>query len=115
MIEDTKSELIYLSEMDSKTDNLAVTKEADVYEAIPIYLKNERKTQAYKNKMDVDINKIDTYELRKKLNTIKLRPIYEVIGEADFKKSEIPQMILCNNASILKIKINFSHLRRKIT
>ena len=33
-----KAELTYLSEIDSKSDNLAVTEDADVYEAIPIYL-----------------------------------------------------------------------------
>ena len=36
-----EAELIKLSEMDSKTDNLAVTEEADADEAIPIYLKKE--------------------------------------------------------------------------
>ena len=33
-----EAELIESSEMDSKTDNLAVNEEADVDEAIPIYL-----------------------------------------------------------------------------
>ena len=37
-----EAELIESSEMDSKTDNLAVTEEADVDEAIPIYLKNNK-------------------------------------------------------------------------
>ena len=32
-----EAELIELSEMDSKTDNLAVTEEADVDEDIPIH------------------------------------------------------------------------------
>ena len=39
MIEDTESELNELSEINSKNDNLAVTEEAYVDEAIPIYLK----------------------------------------------------------------------------
>ena len=39
MIGDMEAELTGLSETDSKTDNLAVTGEADVYEAIPMYLK----------------------------------------------------------------------------
>ena len=34
-----KAELIESSEMDSKTDNFAVTEEAEVDETIPIYLK----------------------------------------------------------------------------
>ena len=33
-----EDELIDLSEMDSKTDNLAVTEKADVEEAIPVYI-----------------------------------------------------------------------------
>ena len=39
MIEDMESELIELSEMNSKTDNFTVTEDADVDESIPIYLK----------------------------------------------------------------------------
>ena len=39
MIEDMESELTESSEINTKTDNLAVTKEADVDEATPIYLK----------------------------------------------------------------------------
>ena len=39
MIQETESELIESSEMDSKTYNLAVTEEAEVDEAIPIYPK----------------------------------------------------------------------------
>ena len=34
-----EAELTELSEIDSKTDNLAVTEEADVDEAIPMYIK----------------------------------------------------------------------------
>ena len=37
-IEEMKAELTEWSEIDSKSDNLAVTEDADVYEAIPIYL-----------------------------------------------------------------------------
>ena len=33
--------------MDSKTDNLAVTEEADVDEGIPIYIRKERNTKEY--------------------------------------------------------------------
>ena len=38
--------------------------------------------------MDIDIDKIDTNELRKEANRIKWRPIYEFIDEAYFIKSE---------------------------
>ena len=83
-----EAELTELSEMDSKTDNLAVIEETDVDEDIPTYLKKERNTQAYKDKMDIDIYKINTYEIRNKVNTIKWRPIYEVIDEAYFIDSK---------------------------
>ena len=39
--------------------------------------------------MNIDIDKINTYELRNKLNTIKWRPIYEVIYEAYFIDSKM--------------------------
>ena len=39
--------------------------------------------------MYIDIDKIDTYEIRNKVNTIKWRPIYEVIEEAYFKEYEM--------------------------
>ena len=37
MIDEMEAEVMGLSEMDSKTDNLAVTEEEDVDEAISIY------------------------------------------------------------------------------
>ena len=61
MTEEMEAELTESSEMDSKTDNLALTEEANVYEAIPIYLKREQNTQAYKYKMDIDIDNINTF------------------------------------------------------
>ena len=39
--------------------------------------------------MSKDINNIDTYETRTKVNTTKWRPIYEVIDEAYIKGSKI--------------------------
>ena len=39
--------------------------------------------------MYVGIDKINTYELRNKVNTIKQRPIHEVIDETYFIESEI--------------------------
>ena len=84
-----ETELIKLSEMDSKSDNLAVTEQGDVDEAIPIYLKKEQNKQAYRKTIDIDINKINTFEKRNKVNTIKWRPSYEVIDEAYFIGSNI--------------------------
>ena len=83
-----EAELTELSETDSKPDRLAVTEEADIDEDIPIYLKKERNTQAFKETMDIVIDKINTYELRNKVNTVKWRPIYEVIYEAYFMESK---------------------------
>ena len=68
--------------MDSRTENLAVTEEVNVDEAIQIDLRNEQSTEAYKEKMSKDIDNIDTYETRTIVNTTKWRPIYEVIDEA---------------------------------
>ena len=62
MIEDMESELTKQSEINSKTDNLAITEEAIVDEAIPIYLQKERKTQAYKKKMNIYIKNNNTFE-----------------------------------------------------
>ena len=79
MIEDMESELIESSEMNLKPDNLEVTEEVDVDEAIPIYLKKELKTQAYQKTLNIDIDKINSFEKRNKVNTIKWRKIYKVI------------------------------------
>ena len=43
MIEEMEDELTESSEINSKTDNLAVTAEADADEAIPVYLKKRTK------------------------------------------------------------------------
>ena len=75
--------------MDSKTDNFAVTEEANVDEAIPIYIKKEWNKQGYKDTMDIDIDEINKVEKRNKVNTIKCTPIYEVIDEAYFIVSKI--------------------------
>ena len=77
------------TEMDSRTDNLAVSEEANVYESIQIDLRKEQSTESYKETMSKDINNIDTYETRTKVNTTKWRPIYEVIDEAYIKDSKI--------------------------
>ena len=56
-----EAELTELSEIDSKTDHLEVTQEANFHEAIPIDLKKEQNTQAYKDRLDIDIENIYTF------------------------------------------------------
>ena len=74
--------------MDSKTDHLAVAEEVDIDEAIPIDHKKEQNTKANTNRLDIDIEKMSTFEIINKVNTVKLRSIYEVIYEAYFISSE---------------------------
>ena len=78
-----------LTEMDSRTENLAVTEESNVDEAIPIDIRKEQGTESYKETMSKDIDNIDTYETRTKVNTTKCRPIYEVIDEVYIIGSKI--------------------------
>ena len=78
-----------LTEMDSRNEILAVSEDANVDEAIPIDIRKEQSTESYKETMSKDIHNIDTYETRKKVNTTKWRPIYEVIDEAYIKYSKI--------------------------
>ena len=49
------------TEMDSRTDNLAVSEEANIYESIQIDLRKEQSTESYKETMSKDINSIYTY------------------------------------------------------
>ena len=60
-----------LTEIDSRNDNLAVTEEINVDEAIPIGLRKEQITEAYKETMSKNIDDIDTDEYRTKMNTKK--------------------------------------------
>ena len=59
-----------------------------VDEDVPIDIRKERNTKAYKETIIQDISNIDTYETRTKVNTTKWRPIYEVIDEAYIKYSK---------------------------
>ena len=68
---------------------MAVSEDATVDEAIPIDIRKERNTKAYKETMRKDIENIDTYENRTKVNIAKWRPIYEVVDEAYIKESNI--------------------------
>ena len=67
------------TEMDSRPDNLVVSEYASVDEATPIDIRKERRTEAYKETTSKDIDKISTFEKRNKVNTIKWRPIHEVM------------------------------------
>ena len=53
-----------LTEMDSIPDHLAVSEDESVNKAVPIDIRKERKTKAYKETMSQDISSIDTYETR---------------------------------------------------
>ena len=70
-----------------------VTTEANTRDNTEIDIKEE-KTQAYKEKMKIDIENINIFEKRNKLYTTQWRIIYEVI-ELDFLRNLILfQMIL---------------------
>ena len=63
MNEEMEAELIKTG---SIPDNLVVSEDASVDEAVPIYIRKERKTKVYKETMSQDIKNIDTYKNGKK-------------------------------------------------
>ena len=69
-----KAELTELSEVDSKTNYLAVTEEANIDEAVPIYLEKNETHKHIIYTMDIDIDKVNTFEKRNKVSKIKWRP-----------------------------------------
>ena len=69
-----------INKMDSTPGNLADSEDESVDEAIPIHIRKERTTKAYKETMSQDIETIDKYENRRKVNITQWRSIYEVIG-----------------------------------
>ena len=77
-----------LTEMDTIPDHLAVSEDESVEKSVLIDIRKERKTKSYKETISQDISNIHTYKTRKKVNTTKLRPIYEVIDEAYIKDSK---------------------------
>ena len=56
--------------------------------------------------MSQDINNIDTYETRTKVNTTKWRPIYEVIDEAYIEESNIYLRILSENVKKSNVELD---------
>ena len=78
-----------MNKMDLTPGNLADSEDESVDEAIPIRIIKERTTKAYKETMSQDIETIDSYENRGKVNITQWRPIYQVIYEAYIKESNI--------------------------
>ena len=79
-----------MKEMDDKQGKKAYSEDANVDEAIPIQIRKEITTEAYKEKINQDIETIVKYENREKIvQRTKLRPIYEVIDEDYIKNSHI--------------------------
>ena len=54
-----------MNEMDVKHGNKDYSEDANVDEAIQIQIRKERTTEAYKEKMNQDIDTIDKYEDRR--------------------------------------------------
>ena len=67
--------------------------------------KKERK-KAYKETMSQDIETIDTYETRTKVDKTQWRPIYEVIDETFIKESNIFPDDFSDNVKIIQTKHN---------
>ena len=86
-----ESELTGAPKETSNTDNVDLAKEANVDEPITAeykasnymenYLKEERNTKSYKDKMNIDIENINTIEKKNKVYTKLWRNIYEVIQQ----------------------------------
>ena len=93
-----------LTELNSRPDNLAVSEDASFDETIPTNLRKEQGIEVYKETTSKDIDNIDTYETGTKVNTTKLRTIYEVIDEAYIKDSKCSLTVLLNNVKIIQTK-----------
>ena len=83
-------------EMESETNKMDLTpgkkaesKYESVDEAIPLQIRKERTTQAYKETISQDIEAIDKYDNRRIVNITQWIPIYEVIDKAYIKDSNI--------------------------
>ena len=86
-----------MTKMDLIPDHLADSEDEVYDEAVTINIRKERMTKSYKETMSQDIETIDTYETRTKVNITQWRPIYEVIYEAYIKESNILPDYLSNN------------------
>ena len=98
MIEYTEAELNEAPKT-SNTDNLAVAEDANVDEAVTseaktsnnteIYLKEERKKQAYKETMNIDIEKLTHSKIKTKYIQLKGGKYTKLQNQSFFKKSDI--------------------------
>ena len=95
-----------LTEMDSIPDHLADSEDEGADEAVPTHIRKEQKTKIYKETTSQDIKSIDTYENRTKVNTTKLRPIYEVKDKAYIEESKISPDDLSEIIKIIQTKHN---------
>ena len=87
-----------MNKMDLTPENLVDSEDESVYEAIPIRIRKERTTKAYKEKMSQDIETIDKYDNRRKVNIAQWRPIYMRLYMNLISKSLIYSlMILSDN------------------
>ena len=57
------------------------------------------------------IDEINTFEIRKKANTIKSRPIYEVIDENYFIGCKLFTDDVCRNVRIIEMNLDLFHYR----
>ena len=79
-----------MKETDEKLGKNAFLEDDNFDEVIPIQIIKERRTEAYKDKMNKDIETIDKNDNSKQIvQKTKWRPIYEVIDEDYIKKSNI--------------------------
>ena len=79
-----------MKEMDEKLGKNDFSGDDNFDEAIPIQIIKERTTEAYKDKMNKDIETIDKNDNSKQIfQKTKWRPIYEVIDEYYIKNSHI--------------------------
>ena len=78
-----------MTKMDLTPDHLTDSEDEVADEDIPSHIRKERTTKAYKETMSQDIETIDTYQNRTKVNITQWRPIYEVIDEEYIKDSNI--------------------------
>ena len=65
-----------MTKMDLTPDHVEDSEDEGVDEAIPIHIRKERTTKAYRETMSQYIETIDTYENRTEFNITQWRPIY---------------------------------------
>ena len=79
-----------MKEMDEKLGKNDFSEDDNFDEAIPIQIRKERTTEAYKEKLSEDIETIDKNGDSKKIvQKTKWRPIYEIIDEDYIKNYHI--------------------------